>query len=138
MLLSSKLLYSVTSVNSFDYVDQLSFTQGDTVDIYIQLTDAAKDKLVNGFKPSGRRYIPASGALLQVTVQNIDQTKTVVKSAIQPFPGDLSIWKFSMLSSDPAIPGTLSLQLKLTEGSVITSGFVFNALSVQSLNPSFC
>lgn len=139
MLLSAKLLNSVANVNTFEYVDQLPFTEGDApLDIYLQITDLSKDRLVQGFKPSGRRYIPAVGALLQVTIQNIDQSKTIVKSATQPFAGDTSIWKIQLLTTDPVINGTLSLTLKLTEGSTITNGFVFNALSVGGLNPSFC
>lgn len=132
MLLSARFLNDVANVNSFEYADVAEFTEGDPASVYIQLIDASLDKAVEGFVPSGRRYVPASGATLQVTVESIDDSKEIVRSATQPFPNDGSIWKLDFLASDK-IRGTANLRLRLTEGSVVRSGLVKSGLRIHSL-----
>lgn len=129
MLLSARMLKDVQNVNSFEPDTELNWTEGDSLDIYFQLVDSSLDRPEQGFYPSGRRYVPASGATLQCTVECIDGAKTVTRSATQPFAQDGSIWKLSILSSDP-IRGNPQLRLKLTEGSKTTRGLVKLALRV--------
>jgi hypothetical protein len=117
MLLSARMLNGVADVNHFEAVQTLEFTQGDAPDIYFVLVDASADKALN---PAGRRFVAGAGATLQVTLQDIDSSVTLVKYATQPFPEDKSIWKFSF---DPVtdsaamagLVGTYALKLKLTE-----------------------
>lgn len=134
MLLSARILQDVQSVNSFRYSQAAQLSQGDTATIYIQLVDASLDRAMEGYNPAGRRYIPASGATLAVTLPSLNQLKQISgRAASQPFPGDLSIWSFTILSTD-IIRGTVGLQLALNEGGKITSAFLQNAMAVFPTN----
>lgn len=139
MLLSARVLDNCVNVNTWDYANQISFTQGDTVTVYIQLIDLNKDKPGGPVYPSGRRYVPANGASLQVSIPSI-QTAPVnlnlTKIATQPFTGDGSIWSFTVNSSDN-LTGTYTLLLTLTEGSVVTYGRMDNILSIAPRSASF-
>jgi len=135
MLLSARILNDVASVNSYEHAQAGEFTQGDAASVYFQLTDASLDGAIHGFNPSGRRYIPATGATLQVVVDNIDDGKKITRTATNPFPDDRSIWKLDFIASD-TISGTCSMQLTLTEGLLIRRGLVKNALRISS--PTGC
>lgn len=123
MILSARFLNSVGSVNDFAYVQQAQFVEGDQLDVYFQLTDLAK--------PGNPRYMPAAGATLSVTVDNIDDAKKITRAAVQPFVLDPSIWKLSIMAID-GIKGTKNLLLNLSEGGVLKHGLVKAALRVQS------
>jgi len=136
MLLSSRFLDNVSSVNSFDFVDKVEFFSGDQATVTLQLIDASLDKENAGFRPltAGRRFVPASGATLQVILKNLDDAKTYTKVASQPFPTtDPSIWQFSISAAD-AVSGTVSLQLTLTEGAVIRRSLIKAALRVYPIS----
>lgn len=137
MLLSGRMLANVADVNTWEFTDSLAFTQGDTVVVNFQLIDANKDRLLQGFKPSGKRHIPATGATLQVTIQNIDSTKTITKTATKSFIGDDSVWKFTLVPGDALTAGTYSIRLALNEATVITSGSIKAALSVVSTTAAY-
>jgi hypothetical protein len=115
------MLNNVASANAFAWADQVEFTQGDTVDIYFQLIDATLDKAVKGFKPGGRRYMPAAGATLSVKVDNIDDNIAITRSCSQPFVQDPSIWKLTVVGTDKIV-GTCALVLTLNEAGKITTG----------------
>jgi len=121
MLLSARILKDVSSVNSFDYDTEHRFMQGNAETIYIQLTDLDKDRVKDGFKPSGRRYIPQTGATLTVTIRSIDDARTVQRQALQPFPGDPSIWQLQIMPTD-RIAGACKMELALVEGGRTTRG----------------
>lgn len=129
MLLSCRFLDNVCGVNSFEYRPQLRFTEGDGPEIYLQLVDAALDRPESGFNPGGRRYVPPTGAVLQVTVDNINSANVVTRLASQPFPGDASIWKIQLLPTDK-VTGTVALRLSLTANGKTLTGKVMNALLV--------
>jgi hypothetical protein len=137
MLLSARMLVDVASVNSYQPADTARLTENDTVDVFFQLIDKSLDLPNQGFWPSGRRYMPATGATLKVTAQSIDGAKTVVRFASQPYPQDPSIWRLSLLATDQ-VRGTYAFQLELTEGGKVTRGVVQQAISVESLTQSFC
>lgn len=120
MLLSARPIKDVGSVNVFTWATQLEYTQGDTVDLYFMLVDRTQDTRSD---PPGRRYMPAAGATLQVTLDNIDQAKQLTRAATQPFTNDPSIWKVSIIATD-VIKGTCGLALALTEGTRVTRGRV--------------
>ena len=133
MLLSARFLTDVASINSWEYADVIEFTEGDSITFYFQLIDLNKDKNIDGFVPAGKRYISASGAVLQCTIENLDDEKIITRNATLAFPSDdRSIWKITILTSDK-IRGTANLRLKLTEGTTISSGLVKNGLRIHSL-----
>jgi hypothetical protein len=130
MLLSARMLNDVSSVNSYAYTDEVRSTEGNECDVYFQLVDASLDTSGEGFNPGGRRYVPEDGASLQVVVGFIDDAKKITRACTQPFDGDPSIWKLSVLSTDHW-RGTADLTLRLTEGSKVTNGFVRLALAIE-------
>lgn len=133
MLLSCRILVDVASANRYSSSNQLQFTEGDQLTMYIQLIDASLDRADQGFNPSGRRYVPASGATLSVTFDSNDNAKKVSRSASKPFAGDDSIWSIPIQASDP-ITGTVNLRLTLTESGVVTRGIVQAAVLVRPQN----
>jgi hypothetical protein len=103
--------------------------EGDPVTVFVQLIDASLDKAVGG-----RRYMPASGATLQVVLMNIDTAKTYTKNASQPYPtSDPSIWSISIAAAD-LVRGTVNAQLVLTEGAVIRRGLLPAAIRVHPVS----
>lgn len=137
MLLSARPLINVSGVNDFEISDTVSFTQGDALYVYFQLIDQNKDRTIQGFKPSGRRYVPASGSTLSVVIPSVDSTRIITKTATNPYSSDTSIWRIQITASD-ALVGTYSLKLTLTEGATVTYGTVNNMLSVSPQNSSYC
>lgn len=121
---------NVASANSYRQAAQLSFTEGGSRPVYLQLIDQSQDTSDDGFSPPGRRYVPQPGATLLVTLLNLDQAIQVQKAAIQPFSGDASVWKIDTYPSDK-LRGTVSLRLALTEGSDTTYALVQAALLVK-------
>lgn len=116
------MLAHVTSVNDFDYADQVELTQGDQVDVYFQLVDLTRAPSRLGYKPEGVRYMPASGATLQVRLDNIDDNVALTRAPVQAYPTlDPSIWRLSVLSTD-TIRGTCALNLTLNESGKLTYG----------------
>lgn len=134
MLLSARLLNNVSNVNSFDVSLQTKFTEGDSQTIFIQLIDLNKDPEA---KPlSGKRFVPATGATLNVVFKSNDTSKTVTKIATNPFPGDLSIFSFSVLPVDN-LKGSWSILLALSQGGVVTNGRVDNAILIQPITGAY-
>jgi hypothetical protein len=131
MLLTARMLDNVVDVNTWEYAESLKLTEGDAPAIYFQLIDASKDRSSQGYYPSGRRYCPATGATLNVTLDNIDDDRIITRAATQ-HTTDKSIWYITTLTAD-ALKGTINLKLTLTEGTKITYGFLSNAISVESL-----
>jgi hypothetical protein len=130
MILSCSFLTDVASVNAFQENPVFFMSEGDQVDVYLQLRDIAVNPPHAGYKPPGRRYIPASGASLKVYLDNsFDNSKVVTKQCSQPFADDRSLWKFTVLATD-AIRGTRNVRLELTEGTV-KRGIVQSALRVM-------
>lgn len=122
MLLSLRILDDVQNVNSFEVVQQAKWTVGDSGTVYFQLVDAAKDREELGFFPGGRRYVPAAGSTLTVTLDNVDDgVKVANRVATQPFSQDGSVWAFNYTSAD-TISGTITLRITLTQGGVVTRG----------------
>ena len=131
MLLSIRPLNDVSNVNSFEYADHVSWYEGNAADFYFQLIDASLDTDLKGFSPAGRRYMPPATSTLSVQFQNIDDAKVINRLATQPFPGDASIWKVTMLATD-AIHGSPQLVLTLTEPTRSIKGKVKNAVKIES------
>ncbi len=130
MLLSGRLLNDVASANTYSYTDTARSSEGDATDIYFQLIDASLDRATDGFNPGGRRFMPAAGATLSVTLGFIDDEQKTTRACTQPFPLDPSIWKLALLSTDH-LRGSADMLLRLTEGSRVTSGVIRGALSID-------
>jgi hypothetical protein len=136
MRLQVQVLTDVCSVNSFVYSTEAKWTTGDPVDVYVQLYDADKSLSQYGFYPAGLRYMPPATSTLQVTFQNIDDLKVVTRYATQPYAQDPSIWKISLLATDP-ISGTVNVKFVLTEPSgnaTITKTTSIRAAFVAGIN----
>lgn len=98
--------------------------------MYLQLIDSSLDRPEQGFSPAGRRYVPAVGSSLTVLFENIDDLKKLSRVAVQPFPLDGSIWKVSILSTDP-LRGTPQIRLALSESGVTTRGLLKNCIRIH-------
>lgn len=140
MRLGAIFLLDCLSVNSFRESEHVEFNQGDTIDIYFQLRDMSVQSVWEGYKNPGRRYMPIDGATLSVLIDTMDQLDAIplTKAATQPFVQDPSIWKFTVLATDP-VRGTKRLKLTLTEpiagpSTVKTYGIVNSALLVGSVD----
>lgn len=129
MLLSARAFLDVQNVNSFRYTNNIRFTEGDALTFYFQLIDASLDLGSEGFYPAGRRYCPAAGAVLTVTLDSVNAAKKITRVATQPFAQDPSIWAVNITASDP-LRGTIPLKLNLVEGAKVTNAVVNNFLMV--------
>ncbi len=130
-LLSCRFLASVLNVNNYVQVDRLWFSEGDQLPVYLQLVDQNQDRPDTGIVPPYRRYCAASSSTLNVTLRNVDQAIQVTRVATQPFPGDASIWSFTVFASD-RLRGSVSLLLDLYEAGAHTYANVQPGLSVRA------
>ena len=111
MVLIFKLLDDVKDVNNFTKVESLQLVRGNAADVYFRLEQEIPNR-------SDLRYLPQSGATVQVTFDHIDSGKVVSRVAVQPFPSDdRSVWKVSILATDMLAFNTM--QVVLTEGSTV-------------------
>jgi len=109
-------ILDVEDVNDFQYGVVIEGVHGNALDCFVQLVNAEKNLERYGFSPPGLRYIPAVGSTLEVHVLNVDRCKSFRRFATNPFPQDTSIWKFSLLPTDP-LSCTVSLKFVLTDGT---------------------
>jgi hypothetical protein len=136
MLLSCLFLVDVGSVNIFRESSYCQISEGDTNTVYIQLRDMSVNTAQEGYKPAGRRFVPAAGATLKVYIDNsLDSGKLVTKNATQPYANDPSIWSFVIQATD-AINGTKNVRLELNESGKVTRGLVQGGIRAQSITSS--
>lgn len=134
MRLSLRILENCSSVNSYRYAQQAEFTEGDApVDVYFQLVDSTLDLPEQGFSPAGRRYVPADGSTLLVTLDAVDSARKITRPGTQAFPGDPSIWKIQVQAAD-GLRGTIHMKVQLTEGTKVTYGYLSAALNISSMD----
>lgn len=120
MRLGIQPLIDVSDVNKFRYATEIKATTGDALDLFFQLVDLDKDPQSKSEYP-GLRHMPAADLetlALTVTFKNIDDAKQFVRVASQPFNEDPSIWKVSILATDP-LTGTVNLKFVLTEDTSV-------------------
>ena len=117
MKLSARPLIDVQNVNDYIPSTQVEYTVGDAHTFYFQLIDLEKNLAAHGWNPPGMRYVPEEGASVAVTFTNIDDSRQFSRFAIQPFPGDPSIWAIPVLSTDP-LGGTISVKVVVTESGL--------------------
>ncbi len=115
MQLSARILQNVASINQYRYATEVRTFVGQALDVTIQLADLDQNPSCEGFHPAGLRYVPQAGATMTVAFRNLDAAKAFPRVAVQPFAQDPSIWRVSILASDP-LRGTVDLRVTLTEG----------------------
>lgn len=133
MQISARILDNVSDVNSYTAVRRLELTEGDLPKIYVMLVDASKDRAEDGFFPGGRRYMPAAGSMLSITLDHIDTARKLTRVATQPFPLDPSIWMIELMPTDKVL-GTVNMILSLTESGKTSKGLIQNAIGVRGLS----
>lgn len=132
MLIGAVMLRNVQGVNSFQRNTQVMLRQGNPATVYFQLVDLEQADQ-NG---TYLRYIPAAGASITGSISSINQQYVVQRLASQPFSQDLSIWAMNLLATDTITTG--NFMFTLAEGSLVRTGYVQNAIIVQTTNPSIC
>ena len=133
MFLSATMLKSVQNVNSFQRTTTVPVRLGNPTTLYIQLTDAEQtDSYGNAL-----RYMPAVGATLTITIDNISGTNNISnRAASQPYSQDSSIWALTVTSSDVLRSGNITGTL--TEGATVRTFVIQSAITVQSTNMEYC
>lgn len=115
MSLSVQILTHVSDVNSFASATQIEMSAGEARDLYFRFVDTEKRESV--YDQTRLRYVPSGVTnAVTVTLQNIDDAKKYVRYGTNPFAGDTSIWKISLLATD-LLAGTVSLKVVLAETS---------------------
>jgi hypothetical protein len=114
--LSIRVLTCVVSVNDYGVATEMVSTAGDPIDLWFQLVDDSKNLSSHGFSPPGLRYCPLANSTLQVTFLNLNNRNQFTRFASQPLAQDPSIFKVSILATDP-VSGTVSCKFVLTEPS---------------------
>ncbi len=134
MFLTAKILKNVQNVNSFEVSTEWKLRQGNPTTIYFQLADGEQVDA----KGEPLRYMPEAGATVSATFSSIISANTIGKTATQPYSLDTSIWAISLSAADSNKIAQGNFTFTLTEGSVVRTASVQNAIVVQSLNPSYC
>ena len=132
MRLSAKMLKNVVNVNHWDYTSQVYISEGNVNEFYFQLVNL--DKTID---KNPIRYISEANIVsAEVFFESLDNSKKFSVQASQPFAGDKSIWKVSLLSTQ--VPNAGSIKISLTEGGVVKTFIVQSAIRVDYSNIGSC
>jgi hypothetical protein len=133
MKLGIQLLDSSSTLNSLRKITEQTIRQGETTDVYFQLVDGEQANL---------RYIPGSGSTAFVeiprftealpTILNQRDVKdySVRQFAVNPFPGDLSVWKLPLTSVQTKNMMSSGMRVTITDGAVIKIAYLTLAFRV--------
>jgi len=129
MKLSAKFLKNVENVNSFQYVSQWDIAEGSIQTLYFQIVDKLKDDL---------RYMSQATVVDSVTVTflSIDDNSEIVKTAVQPFADDKSIWYINLSATE--VPNSGAVKISITEDGVTKTFRVAQAIVVDLLSSGGC
>lgn len=130
MVLSIRFLSDVGGVNNFQFATDLQIGAASPGFVYFQLIDASVNTAIKGWNPPGRRYMPAAGATLTVTFNNLDDSKVVTRVASQPFSQDPSIWRVQVLATDFPNTATVEMGISLNEAGAVSIGCVCDGLRI--------
>lgn len=142
MRLNAKILKNVNNVNSWVYANQAFVSEGQSNIIYLQIVDLdqSTDPSVEksqAFPQNPIRYISsATDISLEATFPSLDEDSVFTVVGSQPFSQDKSIWKFEL--SDDQIPSTGTIELKLTEASVVKTFKLKGAIALDSSSFGGC
>lgn len=138
MILSLRFLQDVGGVNNFQWANDLRIGAASPTTLYLQLIDASVFPEIKGYNPSGRRYMPAVGAILTVTFGDINDNQKISRFASQPFAQDPSIWMVPILATDFLSMATIEVGLSLNESGTITTGCACGILRVIGCSNNGC
>jgi PDZ domain-containing secreted protein len=129
MKLSAKFLKNVANVNTFQYADQWDMAEGSAQRLYFQIVDKLKDDL---------RYMSQATVIDSVTVTflSIDDDAEIVKTAVQPFADDKSIWYIDLTAAE--VPNSGAVKFSITEDGVTKTFRVAQAIVVDLLEAGGC
>jgi PDZ domain-containing secreted protein len=129
MKLSAKFLKNVANVNTFQYADQWDMAEGSAQRLYFQIVDKLKDDL---------RYMSQATVIDSVTVTflSIDDESEIVKTAVQPFADDKSIWYIDLTATE--VPNSGAVKFSITEDGVTKTFRVAQAIVVDLLEAGGC
>lgn len=117
MLVNAKLINSDAELNDFFELAALEYVPGEQFDIAIRLFD----------RQSGLRYIPASGATMEMKFTDVDDN-TITLTASEIDAEDRSMWKVTMSTTNSALLASSNFTVELTEGAVLKISKIENAL----------
>jgi len=121
MKLSAIFLDNVIDINNYEEKSQIELFEGQIGSIYIQLKNS-----------NGVRYVPQGSYSLSADFPSIDDLQYLTLTASQPFADDKSIFKIDFPST--SLPKSGAIIVRLTEGAVVKSILVDQAITVQLLN----
>lgn len=133
MRLQVKMLSRSSSLNCLKHVSTVELARGETLNLMFQLFDA----------DTGLRYVPASGATVQVQIpryleyiptmqdEPIPTDYSVNQPATQPYAGDASIWSTPLVASQTSKMTSQNVKFILTEGTNVTISSVKFAITVS-------
>lgn len=128
MRISAKPLKNYQNVNSFQQTTEWTIRKGEPNRLYLQLVDAEQD---------GLRYLPTDLSYsVSMTFPALNASNVIVKSAAQASALDNSIWYVDLSSTDNAFTG--SVQISVTEGSVVRNFSLTSSLNVELLSNGGC
>ena len=134
LVLSLTFLQDVGSVNAFSYVPALVLGAKSPGTLYFQLIDSSVSTPITSgsiiSSQAGRRFMPAVGATLSVTLNNLDDAKKVIRTATQPFSQDASIWSIPILGTDFPTGATVDVKITLNESGLLTYGSLRSGIRV--------
>lgn len=129
MKLSAKFLKNVSDVNNFQYADQWDIAEGSAQRLYFQIIDKLKEDL---------RYLSQATVIDSVTVTflDLDTDDEIIKTAVQPFADDKSIWYVDLAADE--VPNSGAVQFSITEDGVEKKFKVNQAIVVDLLEDGSC
>jgi hypothetical protein len=133
MRIGAQLLNTGATENNFQIKSFVTIYQGETLDLLAQFVDEDQN---------GLRYVPDAGAtvLFEIarypdvfgTISNIRETVdySIRRAAVEAFPGDRSVWKIPLTSTDTAHIMSSNLRITLTEGTDVSIALIQQAIKV--------
>jgi hypothetical protein len=129
MKLSAKLLKNVANVNHFEFADQWDIAEGSAQRLYFQIIDLHQD---------GLRYLSQATSIdsVEVTFLSVDDDSEIVKTAVQPWSDDKSVWYIDLLATE--VPNSGAVKFSITEDGATTAFRVEQAITVDLLEAGGC
>lgn len=126
MRLSARAITTYNGINSFGFGNQWQIRAGEPNTLYYQLVDLDQIDLST---KAPLRYIPASGATMQVKFPSIDDSMTLLITAAAVSASDGSLWSVPLTALQT--PASGNVIFSITEGSVTRSFSGLNILNVE-------
>lgn len=133
MRIGLRIVDTQSTLNNLKYLNQAYLNPGSTASVWFELVDL---DTINQNNLIGTRFIPTSAAVIQASINSVNNAQIVSKVATMIFPNDdRSIWGFNLTAVDTANIGCVNLALTITDGANI---YIVNADSVIIGTPASC